>query len=182
MRIIAGTAKGLKIKSLKGIRPTLEIAKEALFNILGDRVKEVTVLDLYSGSGNIGIEALSRGAKCAVFVDAGFLQVKTIEENLKKCNLREKGRTLKSDAKAAIKTLSKEGMEFDLIFLAPPFLKDYVAPTLDAIKKCPILKSSGIIIVEHHKKEGLEEGFKLLDQRKFGDTIISFLGYENSDE
>ena len=123
MRVISGTARGKKLNSLAGLetRPTLDRVKEALFNILQFNIKEASVLDLFSGSGALAIEALSRGAKQAVVCDNSNKAIKIIKENLEATRLIEKTEIINKDYIEALKKLNKESKKFDIIFLDPPY-------------------------------------------------------------
>jgi 16S rRNA (guanine(966)-N(2))-methyltransferase RsmD len=184
IRISGGICKGRKIKTLDTMstRPTLSRVKTSLFDILSDRISDAVILDLYSGTGNIGIEALSRGAKSVVFVENNGAQVRLIKENLTTTNLLEAAEIITLDVFEAIQRLNKR-MIFDIIYLAPPFLKGLVRPTIEAISKTNLLSPCGLLGVEHHKKEtvlSLAQGFSAADtltlskQRRFGDIVISF--------
>jgi len=179
IRIIAGKAKGrsVKAKNRYATRPTLSRVKTSLFDMLGNRVKGTSWLDLYSGTGNIGLEALSRGAKRVVFVESNLTQVKIIKQNILSLNFSEEDTfVLKKDVLKAIEIFSQKE-EFDIVYLAPPFLKNLCLPTLFALDKGKILKRDGIISVEHHKKEILPEvidNLKLTKQKRYGDIVISF--------
>lgn len=178
MRIISGTAGGLKITAPKSdrTRPALDQVKEAVFNILFD-VSGLRVLDLFAGSGSIGIEALSRGAESATFVEEWDKAVECIRKNLAHCSLESNARILKMQVKKAIAMLSRKEEKFDLIFVDPPYLKNLVNETLSSISRAGIMQPQAVIVVEHHPKEEIREieGLSLTDQRKYGQTRISFL-------
>lgn len=181
MKIIAGKAKGRNVKANNrfATRPTLSRVKISLFDMLNDKVKEAYFLDLYSGTGNIGLEALSRGAKRVIFVENNSTQVKVIKYNISALNFsKEETFVYKRDVLKTIGILSQKE-EFDIVYLAPPFLKDLCLPTLFALSKNKILKINGIIGVEHHKKEILPEiieTLRLIRQKRYGDIMISFYG------
>ncbi len=177
MRIIAGKIKGRKIKTANrfATRPTLSRVKASLFDMLGDRVKGICWLDLYSGTGNIGLEALSRGAKRVVFVENNPTQVKIIKQNIASLNFSEENISIYK--KDVLKTIENLKEEFDIVYLAPPFLKDMCSPTIFAIAENKIAKPNGLIAVEHHKKEFLPETvetLRLTRQKRYGDIMISF--------
>lgn len=187
MKIIAGKAKGrnVKAKNRFATRPTLSRVKASLFDMLGNKVKEACFLDLYSGTGNIGLESLSRGAKKVVFVENNSAQVKIIKQNISSLNFSKEDTVVyKKDVIKTINILSqKENEKFDIIYLAPPFLKNLCLPTLSALARNKILKPDGIIGVEHHKKEILPEEIetlKLTRQKRYGDIMISFYSYSYS--
>ncbi|MFA4874362.1 MAG: 16S rRNA (guanine(966)-N(2))-methyltransferase RsmD [bacterium] len=178
MRVISGTAKGHKLVAPKGqrVRPALDKVKGAIFNILFD-VSDARALDLFAGSGAIGIEALSRGAAQAVFVEEWSEAVAAIRRNLDHCKVAERGRVLQMKVERAIKLLGREGVQFDLVFVDPPYLKDLVNPTLRILTDSRLLHDGSLVIVEHHPKEPIDppEGLALTDSRKYGQTLISFL-------
>lgn len=176
MNIIAGIVKGRKLEIPKGIRPTAQKVKEALFNILGDRVKKATVLDLFAGSGSLGIEALSHGAKEAVFVDNNFVCINAIKQSLKKVFFLSVSSTIQSDFKKALSFFKRKEKKFDIIFVDPPYGQKLAENVLQEIAQYDILLCNGILIVEHFKKEILssEVGNLVLErQRKYGDTILA---------
>jgi 16S rRNA (guanine(966)-N(2))-methyltransferase RsmD len=159
------------------VRPTGDRVKEALFNILRDRVPDCRFLDLFAGSGNIGIEALSRGASVAVFVEANRRHAAIIKENLKACGLEPKARLISAKVAEALRLLAEEGQAFDLIFLDPPYLKSFEAVTLADIERYHLLKPEGVIIVESSKKDCMPQSvgdLSLLRTEKYGDTLLSF--------
>lgn len=178
MRVIAGLAKGRTLISPKkdSIRPVLDQVKEAVFNILY-YIEGLSVLDLFAGTGAVGIEALSRGAAHAVFVDHDEEAVKLIRKNLERCGFERQGKVLPMTVGKAINILSKKGEAFDLIFVDPPYLRHFVVKTLRKLAKSPLCGSQTQIIVEHHPKETIPEmeGLILTDQRKYGQTLVSFL-------
>lgn len=187
IRISGGIANGKKIKALDNMstRPTLSRVKTSLFDMLSDRIPDAVILDLYSGTGNIGIEALSRGAKSVVFVENNGAQARLIKENLTIVNLLESAEIITLDVLEAIQRLNKK-ITFDIIYLAPPFLKGLVCPTIEAISNSELLSPCGLVGVEHHKKEDVLPLVKgvfttntltLTKQRRYGDIVISF--YEN---
>ncbi len=178
MRVIAGSAKGRRLASPKSekIRPVLDQIKEAVFNILFD-VRGLCVLDLFAGTGAMGIEALSRGATTAYFADDDKEAVLLIKKNLGLCGLASQGIVWKVSADKAVKLLEAEGKTFDLIFVDPPYEKNWVNRTLRRLSQSPLLDSKVTIIVEHHPKEPIQtiEGLSLTDQRKYGQTFVTFL-------
>ncbi|MEW6617903.1 MAG: 16S rRNA (guanine(966)-N(2))-methyltransferase RsmD [bacterium] len=180
VRIIAGKAKGriVKAKNRYATRPTLSRVKASLFDTLGNKVNQACFLDLYSGTGNIGLEALSRGAKKVVFVENNASQVKIIKQNILSLDFSEEQTFVyKTEVLKAIKFLSQKKECFDIVYLAPPFLKNFCFPTLVALSENKILNTNGIIGIEHHKKEILPEiikSLRLIKQKRYGDITISF--------
>ncbi|MBT3181083.1 MAG: 16S rRNA (guanine(966)-N(2))-methyltransferase RsmD [Deltaproteobacteria bacterium] len=178
MRVISGKAKGHKLVAPKSakVRPALDQVKEAIFNILYD-VSSAQVLDLFAGSGSIGIEALSRGAFHAVFVEEWGPAIECIRRNLQHCKLTDGATIMKMPVHLAIKTLNKKDRPFDLIFVDPPYEKDLVNKTLDQLANSVLVDENTMIIVEHHPHEPIDEPKTLIltDSRKYGQTDISFL-------
>ena len=178
MRVIAGKAKGHKLVAPKSdrVRPALDQVKEAIFNILFD-VEGLSVLDLFAGSGSVGIEALSRGAKRCVFVEEWQPAINSIITNLEHTKLKDSAKVIKFSVKKAINFFNREGSQFDLIFVDPPYEKDLVNKTLEHIAGTTLIHDDTIIVVEHHPKEPISEDIDLTitDSRKYGQTYISFL-------
>ena len=150
MRVIAGTARRLQLKTLDGMdtRPTTDRIKETLFNMISAELYDSNFLDLFSGSGGIGIEALSRGAKEAVFVDKGDGQISCIRENLKTTHLEEKARVMSADVTEAVRRLDRDGKSFDFIFMDPPYRMDLPKKVLEALKDTCLADEETLIIAE----------------------------------
>ena len=150
MRVIAGTARRLILKTVEGLdtRPTQDRIKETLFNMINNDVFGASFLDLFAGSGGIGIEALSRGAKDAVFIDNGTRQVACIRDNLKTTKLEDKAQVLNSDVISGLKMLERNNRTFDLIFMDPPYNNDLEKRVLDALKDSCLINEDTLIIVE----------------------------------
>jgi len=179
MRVIAGTARRTHLIAPKGIttRPTSDMAKEALFNILGDAVRGAWFLDLFCGSGAIGIEALSRGADHAAFVDNTTAAIDALRQNLKKTNLD--ARILHADIAKALQTLTYEKKTFDIIFLDPPYETQYINDCLASDLLDTLLSSGGMIIAETdramEKQNMILPGrFKHTDTRYYGKATFMF--------
>lgn len=177
-RVIAGKAKGRMLKTVKCIevRPTLDKIKGSIFNMLGDKVVESDVLDLFSGTGALGIEALSRGAGRAVFIDDDIRCIKIIKENLYGTGLD--GEVIKGDV---FKSIGRMGGSFDIVFADPPYNKNLAKILLLQLDKCNIIKNSSLIIVEHSKREVVEipAGWREIKKKRYGDTVVSvFRKYE----
>lgn len=150
MRVISGSARGHKLKAPKGLttRPTTDRIKESLFNIIAPDLYGCTFLDLFSGSGSMGIEALSRGAVRAVFVDSDRQSNSVISDNLKATRLSEKAQVMQCDVRTAISRLGRSKESFDIIFMDPPYNKGFVESTLTYISEEKILNPDGYIIAE----------------------------------
>jgi 16S rRNA (guanine(966)-N(2))-methyltransferase RsmD len=187
MRVITGSAKGRPLKTVKGreVRPTADRVKESLFSVLGARVVDARFLDLFAGSGNVGIEALSRGAASAVFVDLATAHLKVVEENLVYTGLMDQAELLRRDARAALPDLGKRGRTFDLIFVDPPYGQDLCPAALDGIVKTHVLAMGGWVICEHHGKDPMPDSVGPLvrfREMSFGETAISLYREEQAEE
>lgn len=184
MRIIGGKFKGRHIEIPKGadIRPTSDKVREALFNIIKDRTEGASVLDLFAGSGSLGIEALSRGAEKATFIDIQARCISSIRKNLKSLAIKtENIELLQENALKAIKKLSESKIRFNLVFLDPPYYGDWIKKCLIYLDEYDILYNSHIIICEHFKKDIVPEKigrFKKVKRSSYGDTVLTF--YETS--
>ena len=177
MRIISGHCKGRKLVKLLGqqIRPTSDRTREAVFNILGQKVKKAKVLDLFAGTGALGIEALSRGACHATFIDQSC---DIIHKNLELCRFKENSRVICCDIVKAPLVESLNGKLFDLVFIDPPYGKGYIEVTLEKKSFTDLLDDNCIIIAEQSCKENLEIKFPGLDiyrQKKYSKTNIYFI-------
>ncbi len=150
MRVIAGTARRLLLKTVEGMdtRPTQDRIKETLFNMINNDVYGASFLDLFAGSGGIGIEALSRGAKDAVFIDNGAKQIACIRENLKTTKLEDKALVINSDVISGLKMLERNGRTFDLVFLDPPYNHQLENRVLESLKDSCLANEDTLIIVE----------------------------------
>jgi 16S rRNA (guanine(966)-N(2))-methyltransferase RsmD len=179
MRVIAGRAKGHKLKTVPGnvTRPITDRVKENLFNILGDRVIDTCWLDLFAGTGQVGIEALSRGAAESLFVDLSWAAIRIVEDNLRHTRLRESARVLRKDAFAYLRdTLDQP---FDVIYVAPPQYKGMWLEVLLMLDANPeqYLREDGIVIVQIDPQEYQASALNRLvlsDQRRYGRTMLCF--------
>lgn len=181
MRIITGKLKGMNLFSPKNmdVRPTADRVKESVFNILGNYFYEAKVLDLFAGSGNLGLEAWSRGATEVHFVDQSQQSLQLLRRNLEKARLENDVYIHKGDAINIIKKLFNNQHKFDYIFCDPPYNKGYVRNALINVTQYDILSENGMIIVEHNKDEVIDLSvvykLKLVRIEKYGDTHVSFL-------
>jgi len=150
MRVIAGSARSLKLTAPKGleVRPTTDRIKETLFNILSNDIYDCRFLDLFCGSGAIGIEALSRGARSAVFVDMSRTSLECTKANLEHTKLADRAEIISSDAVSAVSRLASAGRRFDIIFMDPPYNAEHEKNVLERGRLCDILEEDGIIIIE----------------------------------
>ena len=178
LRIIAGHAKGKKIITPKGleIRPTTDRVKEAIFNIISTHISDSIVLDLFAGTGNLGLEALSRGAKKAYFIDNSMSSMKIIVENINKISLVDSSIIKRTEALKALDEFASMGTKFDIIFLDPPYGKGLLIPCMKVIEDMQILAKDGIIVVEHNQSELIQWDYKYLKvfkEKKYGNVMIS---------
>lgn len=179
IRVISGIYKGKRLKKVSGlvVRPMPDRLKESLFNIIQEKVKDTVFLDGFAGTGSVGIEALSRGAKLVVFIDEYYPAVKIIKHNLRKCGAEEKGLVVRKEFNRAVIQLSKENMKFDIIFLDPPYKLLEERNPLKVMKKRQILKEGGTIILRHYFKIDFEaKYFDCYRQVNIGDDTLSFYG------
>jgi 16S rRNA (guanine(966)-N(2))-methyltransferase RsmD len=179
LRVIAGEYRGRRLDPIEGmdIRPTSDKVKGSLFNILGATVIDSSFLDLFGGTGGIGIEALSRGAKQVVFVDADIKSVKVLKGNLEHMNIKDAVEVLHMDYSTAIGKLYRSKSEFNIIFIDPPYSIGVAQNALTEIDKNPILAEAGVIIVEHDSKDEMPQvvgKLYMYRSKQYGKTILSF--------
>jgi 16S rRNA (guanine(966)-N(2))-methyltransferase RsmD len=177
LKVVGGIARGRRLKVSKtNLRPTSEKVKEALFNILGEKVKDSVFLDLYAGTGGIGIEALSRGAGKAIFVESNPLMKKTLRENLSSLGFVDRAEVIESDAGVFLKRAIKKGERFDILFIDPPYYTGEMEKIFKILSKGNVLSEDGIVVAEHFKKKGLPEEtgpLRLIKRYVYGDTVLS---------
>lgn len=184
MRVISGSARGKKLKMVPGdsTRPIMDRVKENLFNIIGAAVYDAVWLDLFAGTGQVGIEALSRGAEEVVFVDLTRAAIRTIQQNLDATRLKDRARVIQGNAFNVLKQIREQGeSRFDLIFIAPPQYKQMWVEALKIADADPaaLLRPDGQIIVQIDPKERRDvtldlERLELVDERKYGRTLLLF--------
>jgi len=181
MRIISGIARGSRLVTLEGIetRPTLDRVKEPLFSIIQMHIKGAKVLDLFAGSGALGLEALSRGAEMAVFSDVSERAINVINQNIQKTKFIDKSVVFNNSYEIVLKKLADEGKVFDLIFLDPPYESGLLENAIQEIVKYNLLSKDGIIIVETDMESELQKiqnsGLHIKDIRKYGRVILVLL-------
>ena len=185
MRVIAGAAKGHTLETIEGLntRPTTDRIKETLFNIIAFDLPECRFLDIFAGSGAIGIEALSRGAEEAVFVEQAANCTEVIKRNLMHTKLQDRARLLQMDAVVALDKLAAEGKKFDIIFADPPYEADLYEAVLNAILQKELLTENGYIITESSSQIPLTPpaGMKILREKAYKTTILTFLCPEDEE-
>jgi 16S rRNA (guanine966-N2)-methyltransferase len=178
LRVISGNLKGKRLFSVKGqnLRPTSDRVKEAIFDILQDEIRGQKVLDLFAGTGALGIEALSRGAKRAVFVEGSTRSLSALRRNIEECRLNERAEVLAQDVRAGIRILDARGESFELIFLDPPYGRGLARTALETLCQSSIVSPGALIVAEHSPAEELDSiaPLQLVDYRKYRGTRVSF--------
>jgi 16S rRNA (guanine966-N2)-methyltransferase len=189
MRIISGKAKGVRLSALSSrqTRPILDRAKESMFSILGDSVLDSVVLDLFAGTGSLGIEALSRGANRCLFVENSTNAIKVIKKNLRNANLQKRTVVLKINVFRLLDFIKNKDIKFDLILVAPPYKlldidcgdRKRIFSLLEAFVSKQIINEKGVIVLQHHiKQKIIQECFKqlsVIDERQYSNTQLTFL-------
>lgn len=173
MRIVGGNAKGRRLKvSKKGTRPTKGFVREAVFNIISPFVHDSLVLDIFAGSGALGIEALSRGARHCVFIER---KAKALTANIVQLSMDETTHVIRADFRSGLSHL--KGQQFDIIFLDPPYSKHYVEKVIAIVAKQQLLRKDGVIVAEHAPEESftVPEDYSIYKKKRYGDTCITFL-------
>ncbi|MFS0782421.1 16S rRNA (guanine(966)-N(2))-methyltransferase RsmD [Bacillus sp. 1P06AnD] len=178
MRVVSGSCKGRPLKAVPGAttRPTTDKVKESLFNIIGPYFDGGEALDLFAGSGGLGIEALSRGMDSAIFVDREFKAVSTVKSNLEACRFTDRAEVYKNDSERALKALIKREKTFDLILLDPPYKKQKLVSIMSVIDEYQLIHSDGMLVCEHSDDVDLPEElgrFYLWKQETYGMIVIS---------
>ncbi len=193
IKIIAGKLKNRELKRIPKdieLRPILSRIKKSLFDILRPRLEEARFLDLYAGTGSVGIEAISRGAEFCVFVEMNESLVRVLRENLKRLGIENQAEIYQRDVLLWLEWIGnrmsgyrsrrffENEKKFDIIFMGPPYKVCVVSQTLSLISKAGILKKTGIIVAQHHIKENVDtDKFRLVRREKYGDSVLSF--FEN---
>ncbi|MCR5186160.1 MAG: 16S rRNA (guanine(966)-N(2))-methyltransferase RsmD [Clostridia bacterium] len=183
MRIISGTMRGMKLNTLDGLntRPTLDRVKEALFSKLASQIGEETiVLDLFSGSGALGLESLSRGAAKAVLCDKDYNAFKVIQQNVEKARVIDKTELLHTDYLKALDSLAEKEYKFDIAFLDPPYKTDYACDAAQRIVTLKLLNTDGIIVIETDERERVineldNNLLDIYDEKKYGRVYLLFV-------
>lgn len=180
MRIIAGSRRGLRLSMHKGLetRPSADRVREAVFSSLQAHLPGARVLDLFAGSGAVGLEALSRGAASCVFVEVDRQALRTIEKNIAKTGFADQSRVLGMDFRQGLKALAGEA-PFDLIYVDPPYTKGYYSDTLTLIEKYGIIADNGFLVCEIGKKTPFSAEanpyFQSMKHKHYGDTLVTYL-------
>lgn len=182
MRIIAGKYRGFTLKTIPGklIRPTPSKVREAIFDIISFRVVDSDFLDLFAGTGAIGIEAISRGAKSVTFVERNKNVIELINTNLTNIGEKKVSTIIKNDYTYSIKFLNEQQKKYDIIFLDPPYNKDLLQKTLNEIDKSSLLKNNSIIIAQYQIHEKIQNDFSVIQsikEKRYGKTKVTIFSY-----
>jgi len=180
VRVISGTARGKRLKAPRGTdtRPITDMIKEALFNVIGDKIVAASLLDLFAGSGSVGIEALSRGAQTVIFIDNNVKSVQTIRENLSNCGFKENFELYRNDVFRAIEILGQRQIKFDYIYADPPFtVQSIFNPFLMAMDQSSLLANEGILIIRSPRKMNLTVKLSRLEEYRsdnYGESTLHY--------
>ncbi len=189
MRIVGGTAKGRRLKSPKtaGTRPVIDRVKTALFDILGARVSGARFLDLFAGTGSVGLEALSRGAARATFVEMSHQVVAVLRDNVRATGLGDRADIMQGDAFRFLDQAAAQGRQYDMVYIAPPQYHQMAARALAQVDRLPIMSDGALAIVQIFPKERVDleqvslRAFRLVDERRYGSTLLLFYEHQPPD-
>lgn len=177
MRVISGKLKGRMLKGfdIEGTRPTMDRVKESVFASIQDKIEDSIVLDLFAGSGNLGIEAISNGASICYFVDFNLKCIQAIQENIKMFQIEEECIVLKNDYLHALKEFRDKNLQFDIIFIDPPYKYCIKNELLKNILDYHLLAEDGIIVFEYQNDEKIDDNIflELIRDKKYGDKYVS---------
>lgn len=179
MRIISGKYKGQQLEgfTLNGTRPTMDRVKESIFGMIQTNIKNSVCLDLFAGSGALGLEALSNGAKSCYFVDHSGQAIQTIEQNIKKLKVNEIYVILKQEYDQALRQFLQKNISFDVIFLDPPYQEHFIQPCLNIIEEYHLLNKDGIIVCEF-EQEKFTSGYTCVKEKKYGSKNVIIYQYK----
>ncbi len=180
MRIISGKCRGRKLSMISGrdIRPTSDRIRESIFNIIAGRIKGAVVIDLFAGTGALGLEALSRGADHAFFIDISDYALNVVKNNIMKCGFFEQSTLIQRDILQSVSSFTLINRKADIVFMDPPYNLGLLAKAVQQPALLDCLGDNALIIAEHSIKEKISHDFSgvnIVDQRKYGKTLISFL-------
>ena len=177
MKVISGTLKGRNILgfNIDGTRPTMDRVKESLFAMIQNNLKDSIVLDLFAGSGQLGIESISNGSSTCYFIDNNKEAIKTINQNISNLNIKSNSKVILSDWKKSLNDFSNQGIKFDLIFVDPPYDYDVYEKILEKVSTLNLLNDNGLIILEHSnlKLKDTYNNLTLYKQKKYGSKSVN---------
>jgi 16S rRNA (guanine(966)-N(2))-methyltransferase RsmD len=187
LRVLAGALKGRRLVTPRGstTRPTADQVRIALMDTLTPRLPDARLLDLFAGAGGVGLEALSRGAAQATFVERDARAVAALRANVETLGVAEQTRVARMDVGTALERLAREGARFDVVFLDPPYDEDAVMPTLERLGALPLVAPDGLVIAQHLTKQPPAEAvgrLRAYRTRRFGETTLTFFragGYDS---
>ncbi|MEG0641958.1 MAG: 16S rRNA (guanine(966)-N(2))-methyltransferase RsmD [Clostridium sp.] len=187
MRIVSGSAKGRKLKTPEGLdtRPTTDRVKQSIFNIILRYVFDAKVLDLFGGTGNLGIEAISRGAQSCTFSEENKKTYEILCTNIKDLDFREKSFTYNRDSFKVLSQLATQEKKFDIVFLDPPYGKGYIERSIEAIDRLNLLEEDALIVSEYDSVDNVPErvgSFSIFRTEKYGRVRVSFWRRETGNE
>ncbi|MCP4633832.1 MAG: 16S rRNA (guanine(966)-N(2))-methyltransferase RsmD [candidate division Zixibacteria bacterium] len=182
IRITSGEFRGRKIASVNGLsaRPTSSAVRNAIFNILGDRIIDANIVDFFCASGTLGIEALSHGARKCCFVENGGKALHVLRENIELLNLKDCSQVYSMNAISSINTLQESGEKFDILFADPPYKKPLAIPLIKSIQGSDIINNGALLVLEMSSRENVKfpSTVNILKSRISGDTAVHFLAFE----
>ena len=177
MKVISGTLKGRNIQgyNIDGTRPTMDRVKESLFAMIQTNIKDSMVLDLFAGSGHLGIEAISNGAKTCYFIDNNKEVIKVLNQNISNLNIKSNSKVLLSDWKKSLNEFSNQDIKFDLIFVDPPYDYNVYEKILDKVSTLNLLTENGLIILEHSnlKLKDTYNNLTLYKEKRYGNKSVN---------
>jgi 16S rRNA (guanine(966)-N(2))-methyltransferase RsmD len=174
MRIISGKYKGRKVDgyNIDGTRPTMDRVKESVLGMIQTKLEDSICLDLFTGSGSVGLELLSNGAKKCYFVDNNYKVIETLNKNMKSLKITDDYEIIKSGYEEALKNFNNRNIKFDIIFLDPPYKLDYIIPAIKLISDYNLINEDGLIICEYENEEIDIDNYELIKTRKYGSKKI----------
>lgn len=174
MRIISGKYKGRKIDgyTIDGTRPTMDRVKESVLGMIQTKLEDSVCLDLFTGSGSVGLELLSNGAKKCYFVDNNYEVIETLNKNIKSLKITDDYEIIKSSYEEVLKNFNNRNIKFDIIFLDPPYKLDYIVPAIKLISDYNLINEDGLIICEYENEEIDISNYELIKMRKYGSKKI----------
>ena len=177
MKVISGLLKGRRIDGydIDGTRPTMDRVKESLFGMIQDKIKDSIVLDLFAGSGQLGIEAISNGAKLCYFTDNNNEVIKILNRNITNLNIKDKSKVILTDWKKFLNECGNKSLKFDIIFVDPPYDYQVYEKIMEKVSTLDLLNDDGLIILEHHNLKLKEEynNLKIYKQKKYGNKSVN---------